>query len=78
MTHDVRAVPSVNQDLVVGVGLPLYLLGAVGSWGLVFAKGRKTQKSLSYTGLSYKSRQQGLFGAVCSQGWRFTCQTWEG
>lgn len=47
MTHDVRAVPSVNQDLVVGVGLPLYLLGAVGSWGLVFAEGRKTQKRVT-------------------------------
>lgn len=41
VTYYVRAVPSVNQDLVVGVGLPLHLLGAVASWGLRFAEGRK-------------------------------------
>lgn len=46
VTYYVRAVPSVNQDLVVGVGLPLHLLGAMGSWGLRFAERRKqeTQK----------------------------------
>lgn len=44
MTHYVRAVPGVNQDLVVGVGLPLNLLGAVGSWGLTFAEGGQTKK----------------------------------
>ena len=38
ITHYVRAVPGVNQDLVVGVGLPLHLLGTVGSWGLRFAE----------------------------------------
>lgn len=36
-----RAVPRVNQNLVVGVGLPLHLLGAMGSWGLTLAEGRK-------------------------------------
>lgn len=29
VTHDVRAVPGVNQDLVVGVCLPLHLLGTM-------------------------------------------------
>ncbi len=43
VTYDVRAVPSVNQDLVVGVGLPLHLLGAVGSWGLRFARGKEEE-----------------------------------
>lgn len=44
MTHYVRAVPRVNQDLVVGVGLPLHLLGAMGSWGLALAEGRKIRE----------------------------------
>lgn len=43
-THYVRTVPRVNQDLVVGVGLPLHLLGAMGSWGLTLAEGRKKKK----------------------------------
>jgi len=29
VTHDVRAVPGVDQDLVVSVGLPLHLLGTM-------------------------------------------------
>lgn len=41
MTHYVGAVSGVNKDLVVGVGLSLHLLGAMSSWGLTFAKGRK-------------------------------------
>lgn len=79
MTDYVRAVPGVNQDLVVGVGFPLNLLGAVGSWGLTFAEGGQTKKKESHL---YRSllqiKPKGLFDAVCSQSWRFTCQTWEG
>lgn len=41
-THDVRAVPGVDQDLVVGVGFALHLLRAVRSGRLPFATGRKT------------------------------------
>lgn len=60
VTYYVRAVPSVNQDLVVGVSLPLDLLGAVGSWRLRFAGGRKGErlKDLSYTSLTHKTRHQ--------------------
>lgn len=64
-----RAVPSVNQHLVVGVGLPLYLFGAVSSWGLSFAAGR--HKGVSITLVS-PTNQQGAFGAVCNQVWTFT------
>lgn len=46
MTHDMRTVSGVNQDLVVGVGFPLHLLRAVSSGGLSFATGRK--EFLSY------------------------------
>lgn len=41
MTHYMRTVSGVDQDLVVGVGFPLHLLGAVSSGRLPFAKGRK-------------------------------------
>lgn len=43
MTYYVRAVPGVNQDLVVGVSFPLHLLGAVGSWRLRFTEGRNKE-----------------------------------
>lgn len=41
MTYYMRAVSGVDQDLVVGVGLPLHLLRAMSSRGLTFANGRK-------------------------------------
>lgn len=44
MTHYVRTVSGVDQDLVVGVGLPLHLLRAVSSGGLPFAEGRRVFK----------------------------------
>lgn len=39
ITHYVRTVSGVDEDLVVGVSFPLDLLGAVGYRGLRFAKG---------------------------------------
>lgn len=68
MTHYMRTVSGVNQDLVVGVGFPLHLLGAVGSGGLAFAAGRKTFQSRDST-------QKRVF-AEGEKG-RVTCQTRE-
>lgn len=45
VTYYVRAVPGINQDLVVGVSLPLHLLGAMGSWGLWLAGSKKNTHS---------------------------------
>lgn len=39
ITHYVRTISGVNEDLVVGVSFSLDLLGAVGYRGLRFAKG---------------------------------------
>lgn len=76
MTHYVRAVPSVNQDLVVGVGLSLYLLRAVGSWGLPLTEGRTTQKgSPLYRPLLQVKLTR---SDCCSRALRLTCQTLEG
>lgn len=77
MTHYVGAVSGVNKDLVVGVGLSLHLLGAMSSWGLTFAKGRKDIESRSK---QLPPTNQGNVCLVRSAAGdkSFTCQTWEG
>lgn len=53
------AVSGVNKDLVVGVGLSLHLLGAVGSWWLAFAAATTHKTSVMFkTAPSHKSWQQ--------------------
>lgn len=53
-THYMRTVSGVDQDLVVGVGFPLHLLGAVSSGGLPFAKGRKVLNQMNPTKMSVR------------------------
>lgn len=76
MTHYMRAVSGVNQDLVVGVCLPLYLLGAMSTWGLTLAEERKTQKGFSYMCVSQQTKQKKvcLVQSAARDG-GFTCQT---
>lgn len=69
MTHDMRTVSGVNQDLVVGVGFALHLLRAVSSGGLAFATARKTFHSYMI-----QTKKQVL---VEGEKGRLTCQTWE-
>lgn len=47
------AVSGVNKDLVVGVSLPLHLLGAVGSWRLTLAAAKRQERALIETAPSH-------------------------
>lgn len=71
-THDMRTVPGVDQDLVVGVGLPLHLLRAVGSGRLPFATARKALRP--YTVQSGKpvfvGGEERSGGSPVRHGWR--------
>lgn len=72
-----RAVPGVNEDLVVGVSLSLHLFGAVGPWGLRFAAGRSTTNSVHKTKQPHRGPEsQAEIGHFSPD--RPTCQTWEG
>lgn len=58
-TYYVRAVPGVNEDLVVRVSLPLHLLRAVGSGRLGFAAGGNFISITSQTKLlNFKSKSE--------------------
>lgn len=80
-THYVGAVSGVNKDLVVGVGLSLHLLGALGSWGLTFAAA--TTDKTRVTVKTAPSPQITAAEDVClvrpaAGDKSFTCQTWAG
>lgn len=81
ITHYVGAVSGVNKDLVVGVGLSLHLLGAVGSRGLTFAAATKDKTRVTIK--TAPSPQITAATDVClvrpaAGDKSFTCQTREG